>query len=217
MFAVFLLLQTALLPIFAGLPASGKVDKAYLLQNGQFIAVGEVVAGFCCTAMLALLAARRGPTMADYLALRRPRLASLFLWILAAALFWAGFGGLAIALERPSPTFIADLFASVDNPALLLFALVVAAPVFEETLFRGFVFRGWALSRLRVTGTVVLSAALWALMHVQYGAFEIGGLFAYGLLLGAARYRTGTVLVPIALHCLTNAAACAEYYLTVAP
>lgn len=212
MFAVFLLLQTALLPIFAGLPASGEDDKAYLLQNGQFIAVGAVVAGFCCTVMLALLAARRGPTMADYLALRRPRLASLFLWILAAALFWAGFGGLAIALERPSPTFIADLFASVDNPALLLFALVVAAPVFEETLFRG-----WALSRLRVTGTVVLSAALWALMHIQYGAFEIGGLFAYGLLLGAARHRTGTVLVPIALHCLTNAAACAEYYLTVAP
>ena len=218
MLAVFLLLQAALLPTFVDRPLGGEGGEVDLLANGQFIAVGAVVAGFGCTAMLALLiAARRGPTVVDYLALRRPGLASLFLWILAAALFWAGFGGLALALDRPSPTFIADLFASVDNPALLLFALVVAAPIFEEALFRGFVFRGWARSRLRVTGTVVLSAALWALMHIQYGAFEIGGLFAYGLLLGVARHRANTVLVPIALHSLTNAAACVEHYLTAAP
>ena len=208
----FTLTQAALVPFFVDRPAAG---ADWL--NGHFIAVGTVVAGFGCTALLvALVAARRGPTLTDYLALRRPRWGSLLLWILAVALFWGALGGLAIALDRPTPTFVSDIFATAPNPALLVFALVVAGPMFEEMLVRGFLFRGWAESRLRVTGTVVLSAALWALLHVQYDAFEIAGLFAYGLLLGFARHRTKTVLVPMALHAMTNAAVCAAHLATAA-
>ena len=89
-------------------------------------------------------------------------------------------------------------------------ALLVAAPLFEETFFRGFLFRGFASSFLGVIGTVLVTAGLWALLHVQYDAYGIALVFALGLLLGIARARTGSLWVPIAMHSAANLVATIE-------
>ena len=39
---------------------------------------------------------------------------------------------------------------------LLLFAFSVAAPMSEEVLARGFLYRGWSASFLRVPGAIIL-------------------------------------------------------------
>src|SRR5260370_238343 len=57
--------------------------------------------------------------------------------------------------------------------AALWLAVVIAAPVSEELLFRGFLHRGWAPSWLGIAGTIILTSALWAALHQQYNWFGI--------------------------------------------
>ena len=75
---------------------------------------------------------------------------------------------------------------------LLWFAVVVMTPVGEETLFRGFLFRGWLRSPRDAWPVIVVTALLWALIHVQYDWYVIGQVFVSGLLLGWIRWATGS-------------------------
>ena len=69
---------------------------------------------------------------------------------------------------------------------LLWFSVVVVAPVTEELFFRGFLHCGWAPSWLGVSGTIVLTSALWAVLHHQYNAFGILIIFVVAGLSGKA-------------------------------
>lgn len=91
-----------------------------------------------------------------------------------------------------------------DESTLLLFAFfaVVAAPLFEEILFRGFLFGG--LRRwLGPWSAAVLSAAVFALYHLEIDTLP--GLFVLGLALAWLRERTGGLAAPIAMHACYNA------------
>ena len=88
-------------------------------------------------------------------------------------------------------------------PLLLLHVLVVA-PVTEELFFRGFLHRGWAPSWLGISGTVVVTAALWAVLHQQYNVLGILFIFAMGLIYGWLRQRSGSTLLPMLLHTANN-------------
>ena len=87
---------------------------------------------------------------------------------------------------------------------LLWAAVVVVAPVGEELLFRGFLHRGWARSRLGAPGTVVVTSALWATLHQQYDWAGILVIFLMGLLFGWLRQRGGSTTLTIVLHALNN-------------
>ncbi|HLN08386.1 MAG TPA: type II CAAX endopeptidase family protein [Xanthobacteraceae bacterium] len=90
---------------------------------------------------------------------------------------------------------------------LLWLGVVVVAPVSEELLFRGFLHRGWAPSRLGAVGTVVLTSGLWAALHQQYDWAGILAIFLMGLLFGWLRQRSGSTMLIIVLHGLNNLAA----------
>ena len=87
---------------------------------------------------------------------------------------------------------------------LLWFSVVVVAPVTEELMFRGFLHRGWAPSWLGVSGTIVVTAVLWALLHQQYNVLGIAFIFVMGLIFGWMRQRSGSTLLPITLHAANN-------------
>ena len=111
------------------------------------------------------------------------------------------------------PPFMVKIYQDARDSgtlALLLFAAVVAAPVGEEIVFRGFLFRGWSASRLGVTGTIVLTSAIWAAIHVQYDWFGIMQVFCLGLLFGWVRWRSGSTVLTILMHAVTNLAATIE-------
>jgi membrane protease YdiL (CAAX protease family) len=57
---------------------------------------------------------------------------------------------------------------------------------------------------------VAITAALWAIIHQQYDAYDIGVIFVMGLLIGAARVRTGSIYVPIAMHSVASLIATIE-------
>lgn len=103
-----------------------------------------------------------------------------------------------------------DGLAGPDSSAVVIAAAVVGAPLVEEWLDRGVVWR--ALAPLTTTaGQVVVSATLFGLAHGLNGGFllELPHRFAGGLLLGALRARSGSLVPSIVAHAAWNACAVA--------
>ena len=103
--------------------------------------------------------------------------------------------------------FQSDIYRTASEAGwlpLLWFAVVVVTPIGEETLFRGFLFRGWLRKPGDAWLVIVVTALLWALMHVQYDWYVIGQVFVSGLLLGWLRWATGSTILTILLHGLIN-------------
>ena len=88
---------------------------------------------------------------------------------------------------------------------LMWVAFVIAAPVGEEILFRGFVFRGWAASPLGVPGTILLTSLIFSALHMaQYDWFGVFQTFCLGSLFGWLRWYSGSTSVTILLHMGVN-------------
>ncbi|MHC0065001.1 CPBP family glutamic-type intramembrane protease [Nostoc sp. UIC 10890] len=108
---------------------------------------------------------------------------------------WQGQGGsnplLQLALE------------SQDGVALGIFfsTAAIAAPFFEEILFRGFLLP--SLTRyLPVWGSILISSLLFAIAHLSLS--EILPLTALGIVLGVVYTRSRNLLAPMLLHSLWN-------------
>jgi membrane protease YdiL (CAAX protease family) len=91
-------------------------------------------------------------------------------------------------------------------PAALL--IVVLAPVCEETLFRGFLYQGLR-RRYRVAGSVLISAAIFADVHVYL--LRIPAIFASGILLALLYERRRSILATMVAHMTLNGAVVALY------
>lgn len=99
--------------------------------------------------------------------------------------------------------------AAAGGPPLLLVATiaVVVAPITEEVVFRGVLFRSLA-DRLGPWSCIVISAAIFALIHIEVLVSQpaaLAGLFVIGAVLAAAYHRTGNLVVPILGHATFNA------------
>jgi membrane protease YdiL (CAAX protease family) len=177
-----------------------------LENNGDFFAQATWVSALLCIGLIVLLVnVRRGPPLDEYLALR-PVSATTLLRALtlafAVVLFW---DGLSILLDRSIvPDVLLEIYGSAHSVWLLWGAVVIAAPVFEEIFFRGFLLEGLRRSRLGSGGAVVLTALSWAALHVQYGLYEISLIFSLGLALGWVRLRTRSLYPTLAMHSLVN-------------
>ena len=124
-------------------------------------------------------------------------LACTFGYLVAVGLF-GYFSGRGLTLP-----FTQELYASARASGTLvpmIVMVVVAAPIYEELLFRGLLLRGWAASRIGAVGAVILTSLIWAGLHVQYDVITMGQIFVLGLILGWLRMRTGSTLTTIALH-----------------
>jgi hypothetical protein len=93
---------------------------------------------------------------------------------------------------------------------LLWLAVLVAAPLAEETLFRGFLFEGLRHSRIRASGAVIFSSVWWASIHIQYDIVGMASVFVLGLFLGCVRLRTQSLIATMCLHCFANLIATLE-------
>jgi uncharacterized protein len=91
---------------------------------------------------------------------------------------------------------------------------IVSAPIAEEVLFRGLVFR-LLLERLAFWSALVVSALLFALIHLPYwwlsGAaspaglvVRLGSIFAYGFFFALLYLWSGSLYAPVICHMLNN-------------
>lgn len=84
----------------------------------------------------------------------------------------------------------------------VLFVAVIAAPIMEELMFRGFFYRALRF-RYGPGPAIVLSAALFAGIHPQgYLGFPL--LFTIGTALAVLREWRGSLIAPILAHACTN-------------
>lgn len=150
-------------------------------------------------------------TVRDYLALYRPKRADLIVGIIIIAVLLP-LGDLSSWMSGRDlvPSAVVDAYRTARSSgtlALLAVALILAAPLMEELLFRGFLFPGYARSRLGPAGAIGLTSAGWAVMHVQYEAFYIVQIFVLGCVFGWLRWRSGSTVLTMILHAIVNAAA----------
>ncbi len=164
-----------------------------------------------CALIAGIIKLRKGSVLAEYLCLRPVPLRALARWTAGLCVLMLLNDLISVLAGRPViPEFMFQTYATADPVWALWVAMAVCAPVFEETFFRGFLFRGFESSRLGAAGTVVLTAGLWAALHIQYDAIDVAGIFVTGLFLGAARARTQSLTLPIVLHAIHNLAATVE-------
>jgi membrane protease YdiL (CAAX protease family) len=65
-------------------------------------------------------------------------------------------------------------------------------------------FRGWSQSFLGPIGAIVLTSAVWAMNHTQYGWFGRLEVFVVGLVLGHFRWRSDSTWLTVMVHSATN-------------
>ncbi len=165
-------------------------------------------------AIAGIVALARGAPLARYLALRWPGGRAMARWLGAVALVAIAYDLVARALDRPLvPPVMLDAWETANWRAVFWAAVVVAAPLVEEALFRGFFFAGLERSRLGPTFAIALPAVVWTLLHLQYDAFDLSFVLVLGLVLGAARWRTGSLVTCLVAHGLINAVAMLEMVL----
>ena len=141
----------------------------------------------------------------DYLSLNPVSLRTAIKWLI----IFGGFYGLFVFVANSHfGSGKAYGLAGMTMDSTYLIAAVIAAPIFEETFFRGFMFKGFLASPFGPYGTLFITNILWTLSHFQvvnladlYTTFLI---FALGLILGTARLVTDSLYLPIAMHAMWN-------------
>ena len=156
------------------------------------------------------LARRHGPGVRRLV--RKPRdgrawryvAMALPLFVLSVGLIWLQFVAASWAAPEMLSRFLADEPAAPATPVLVsvleVVTAVMLAPVVEELAFRGVLLRDWS-RRWGRTAAVIATSALFAVLHPA----DLLGSFAFGVVLATIRFRTGSLLVPIACHALYNA------------
>jgi uncharacterized protein len=107
---------------------------------------------------------------------------------------------LALGVEVQAEQF-SNLLASLDQPAALLITGILFAPLFEETIFRGFLFNGLRQKWGWVTAALV-SSAIFAAGHLSIAAFI--PTFALGFLFAYLFQKSNSIWPGIILHTLIN-------------
>jgi membrane protease YdiL (CAAX protease family) len=189
----------------------GPVNMQQLASNGFLLASVTIAAGPAWIATMVFAARLRGWHARDYLALIPPRRPEIVFGIACLAALLIAMDLITWGAGRDVvPPFMREAYISARGSAalpLFFIAIIVVAPITEEIAFRGFLFRGLSQSVLGVPGTIALTSAAWAIMHVQYDAIQVGQIILIGALLGWLRWASGSTLLTIGLHMLANLAA----------
>jgi membrane protease YdiL (CAAX protease family) len=176
--------------------------------SGSLLLVCTAAAAPVQIGLLALAARLRRWQAGEYLGL---------MWLQGR---WLGLGVVCLAVVLPTldlltyligqpiaSPFQIEAYASARAAGLLPLLWVtfgVIAPAVEEITFRGFLYRGWAASRLGILGAILLTSALWSMLHIQYDWIIIGQIFCIGLMLGCFRWLSGSTSLTIVMHALMN-------------
>ena len=182
-------------------------DWTTTLSSVQFQVLGAayIVASPLTIAVLWIAVQMAGRDFVEYLALNWPSPGELLraLAIMAMILFAESLAGYAIGEKQT----VMNSFAGARQSGGFLVLLIggcVAAPIMEEFVVRGFMLRGWSQSFLGPAGAIVLTSALWGMIHTQYDWFGRFCIFVMGLALGHFRWRANSTWLAVMVHSSIN-------------
>lgn len=224
--AGYLLAQAIVLVVYLGprmfphsrtAPSLDEIAKDGLLLSLATLFSTLVGVGLCV--LFAWL--RKGIRVRDYLGLRWAGGRATLRWCIAVIAFWVASDVMTtLVLDRPLvPEVMVEIYRNAGIRLLLWLAIVVAGPVVEEFMFRGFLLpglRGPDGSGWRDLIAVAVSSGAWAALHLQYDAYGVTTIFLGGLLLGYARIRTGSLMPCLLMHMIMNFVSTVEVELVMA-
>jgi len=190
------------------LSAAMGADPLLTSFDGSAIAISLLVGNPVQVVTLALAARMTGEDLWKYFALDLPRRRDLSIAVAGLAVLILVGDVLTIALGRDLvPAFQLQIHRSAQAQGALIslwLALIVVAPVGEELLFRGFLFRGFVREPRDALPGILAISLIWSLLHIQYDWFGATLVFVIGVLLGYVRLYSGSTTLVILLHMLLN-------------
>jgi membrane protease YdiL (CAAX protease family) len=183
-------------------------DPARVDSDGTAVAIYTLVGNPVEIVTLVLATRLSGTNALEYLGLDIPRWRDVAIAAAGLLVVIAAADALTFALGKEMvPAFQLDLHRSAQAEGTLPWlwlAIIIAAPVGEELLFRGFMFRGFVHEPRDALPGILVIALIWSMLHVQYDWFGTAQVFAIGVLFGFVRWRTGSTTLVILLHMLLN-------------
>jgi hypothetical protein len=142
---------------------------------------------------------------------RRPTRAFFWTIPLALAAVYAVTVIHDLIVDPEQQQIVSEFPRTTAGIGLFVLVAVIMAPLFEEVVFRGFLFRGFANSWGWVWGAVA-SSAIFGIAHLQLDVFVPLAVLGFAL---AWVYRyTGSLWTCIAMHAVFNAVAVLAWALT---
>ena len=208
----FILIQIATMILFIQFeytdvaPEEFKRIMAEVQNNGLFISIATIATFIGCSSIImGIVKLKKGSNIQHYLGLNLVDYITARYWLLIFIGLMCISELLTFSLGKPLvPEFVTALYSSTNSLFLLWIAIVIAAPIFEEVFFRGFIITGLSSSFMGPIGAIILTSIAWAAIHVQYDLYLIMTIFVFGLFLGYVRLKTNSVLLTIGLHSLMN-------------
>jgi membrane protease YdiL (CAAX protease family) len=180
-----------------------------LVSNGLMISIATIVSTIAGMGFIVLFIKwHKYASIKEYLELKPINKKSILVSLVALVVLIAIVSYVEQMLGKQQSTqFTIDIYKTAVCPPLLWLAVIVFAPAFEEGFFRGFLFVGLTKSRIGSIGTIILTAAAWAALHIQYDLFGIINVLILGLVFGIIRLKTGSLWSTVLLHAVWNLAA----------
>lgn len=202
----------AFIPWWNGTFPGQMLDLASLQTNGPLLGVLTLVSTVVLVGIVLYAVKLSHVPVATYLALKWPSLRHLLIGLLITAIMLPTADFVATRSGQEAiPDFMRGIYLTSEaagGPFAILLAvtLIFLAPLGEEVLFRGFLFRGLNVG-FGPLPAIFLTALLWAGMHVQYDPIFIAQIFVYGIIFGWLRWRSGSLILVILLHAAVNSLA----------
>jgi uncharacterized protein len=193
-------------------PRAGSPALESLKYDGRLLSWCTFASAIICgLAVIIVVKLKRGSKLSDYLGLIFPKRRQLLFWLLVLIAFIGLSDVISILLGKPTtPEFMVKAYSLLASPWILWVALLVAAPLFEELFFRGFLIKGLSASAL-----ALVRCGYYLLRNVGGNSHSIRSLgmatiLVLGFILGTARIKSGSIILTMLLHSFTNLVATGE-------
>jgi hypothetical protein len=197
-------LALVILPAKFHLALSSSPDPS-ILEDGLPQAISSCMIGVLGSILVGIAVFLSDAPARAYFGAGTPRLRQTIAYVLSFAVLALAVQALAHSLGGFTRLDYWDNIYRSTRPLFVLWlGTGLLGPLFEELFYRGFLFSGLRRSRLGVSGTILTTAALFAITHYRYGVFGVIWIFLLGLVFGIARHRSDTIRLPILMHVTYN-------------
>jgi len=215
---IFILTQSIVIGIYIGVehqevaPGDYAALMTEIQNNGTVVYLCTISTFIICSSMiLGVVKLKRNSNIKHYLRLYMVDIKTVKYWTFVIIFLIILTDILTLIFDIPIvPEFMSVAYNSASSLWLLWFAIVVAAPIFEELFFRGFLLSGLVSTFVKPIGAIIITSLLWSAIHIQYELYIVVAIFILGLILGFARIKTNSVLLTIGLHSFVNFVAMSE-------
>lgn len=195
--------------LLAELARDPQADRSVLIEelatNGLFVAITTFISAPISIGLVAvLIRIRKGYSFRQYLCISKVRVRPLIRATYLTLLLVVVLAIVGSLMDTPDSDWQIETYENASYLPLLWIAIVLVAPIYEEVLFRGFLFTGIQESKLGPIGAILITSLGWAILHSQYDVYGITTIFILGIAFGIARLSTKSIFVPTTMHIINN-------------